>query len=203
MRQGDRFATGEPRAERCRPRVRGAIAVGVALVWLATAGAATAGSFLPSQGPVAAPRGAVGLCATYRWACAGPTRTSAPELADLGALSRRINRSTHEIADEVQYRKPDVWTLPTARGGDCEDLALLKKRELVALGYDPSRLLLTTVLDRSGQSHAVLVVRTDTGDFVLDNLRDAIRPWNRTGYTFLRMQDPDAPHRWLRLNVRG
>ena len=45
--------------------------------------------------------------------------------------------------------------------------------------------------------HGVLVLRTDDGDLVLDNLRDRVLDWRRTGYRFLRMQDPRHPRGWI------
>ena len=38
---------------------------------------------------------------------------------------------------------------------------------------------MTIVRDQDGEGHAVLTVKTDRGDFVLDNLTDEILPWNR------------------------
>ena len=35
------------------------------------------------------------------------------------------------------------------------------------------------------------------GDYVLDNLTSRVLPWNKTGYAFLRMQDPRQPARWV------
>ena len=45
---------------------------------------------------------------------------------------------------------------------------------------------MTIVRDLDGEGHAVLTVKTDRGDFVLDNLTDEIRPWNATGYIYKR-----------------
>lgn len=181
----------------------GLVLAAVVLTLLPTTDMAEASAFVPVRGQISAPSGAGGLCATYQWACATSSSARTPDMRTLGAVNRKVNRATREVSDQAQYRKADVWTLPSRRGGDCEDFALLKKKQLIAMGYDPDRLLLTTVLDRKGGSHAVLIVRTAAGDYVLDNLVDSIRPWNRTGYTFLRMQDPTAPQRWLRLNVKG
>jgi predicted transglutaminase-like cysteine proteinase len=33
-----------------------------------------------------------------------------------------------------------------------------------------------------------MMVRTDQGDFILDNKRDAVLPWRRTGYTYLQRE---------------
>jgi predicted transglutaminase-like cysteine proteinase len=57
------------------------------------------------------------------------------------------------------------------------------------------RLLIAAVLDKKDKVHAVLVLRTEMGDYVLDNLTSRVLPWNTTGYAFLRMQDPNQPSR--------
>ncbi len=156
--------------------------------------------FLAGQRQTASPAGATGLCRLHAWACATSTDRAAPTRAQLEtavAVNRRINRTVREISDRAQYGVEEHWALPTARGGDCEDFALLKKRELIRAGLAPQRLLLATVLDRRLQSHAVLVLRTDFGDFVLDNLTSEIKPWHATGYTFLKVQNPQAKGSWV------
>ena len=66
----------------------------------------------------------------------------------------------------------------------------------------PSNLLITVVRKRGGQGHAVLTVRTDKGDFILDNLTDAIRQWDQTGYAFLKRQSSDHPGSWVTIRER-
>lgn len=156
-------------------------------------------AFLVAKRSVAAPKGSVGLCTNYRWACArtgsrGVSNEAALRLAK--AVNNRVNRTTREIEDLAQYGREEHWALPTATGGDCEDFALLKKKKLIESGVASETLLMATVLDRDLRSHAVLVMRTDDGDLVLDNLSNRILPWKRTGYTFLRMQNPSSPRRW-------
>ena len=58
--------------------------------------------------------------------------------------------------------------------GDCEDYVLEKRRELMHKGLSASDLLITVVRKPDGEGHAMLTVRTDKGDFVLDNLTDAV-----------------------------
>ncbi|HMK88727.1 MAG TPA: transglutaminase-like cysteine peptidase, partial [Methylocystis sp.] len=60
-------------------------------------------------------------------------------------------------------------------------------------------LLMTIVRDLNGEGHAVLTVKTDRGDFVLDNLSEDVRPWSATGYTFFKRQAQDDPNVWLSL----
>ena len=168
--------------------------------------AAREGRFLPVKMEIAAPSGAQNLCEKYSWACTNSRhkkRITSSDSQLIDSINRRVNGQTREITDQSQYQKADVWSLPTSRGGDCEDFALLKKMELVRAGISPERLLLATVLDRSRNSHAVLVLRTDTGDFVLDNLTNKIRSWQSTRYTFLRMQNPRAPKSWVGVLAGG
>lgn len=146
-----------------------------------------------------APMGFNGVCQRYDWACAADRQSGVANRAILRLAARinsRINRRVRSISDRRQYNQPEVWALPTRRGGDCEDFALLKKRELIAAGVSPNMLLMATVLDRRRNSHAVLVLRTDEGDFVLDNLTNQIHHWQDTGYTFLKLQNPSRPANW-------
>gem|GEM_PF-4272046 len=58
--------------------------------------------------------------------------------------------------------------------GDCEDFALQKQKDLIEAGFPPESVLLAyTDSDNSllaiPKTHAVLIVRTNLGDFVLDN----------------------------------
>jgi predicted transglutaminase-like cysteine proteinase len=54
------------------------------------------------------------------------------------------------------------------------------------------------VLDELGQGHAVLAARTDQGDFILDNKRDAVLPWHQTGYVYIKSEgDKSLAWVWL------
>ena len=48
-----------------------------------------------------------------------------------------------------------------------------------------------------GEGHAVLTLRTGSGDFILDNLTDEVRPWHATGYRFLKRQAVDYTGHWV------
>lgn len=146
-----------------------------------------------------APKAATGLCAKYAWACASKefsVDTSAVGTSRVYEVNAHINSKVRILNDQSQYGREDYWTLPSARGGDCEDIALLKKKKLIEMGLPPLSLLLATVLNQNREAHAVLVLRTKSGDFVLDNLRNKILPWHKTGYLFMRMQHPRHPDRW-------
>lgn len=153
-----------------------------------------------------APSGSGDLCSRYRWACAASRgRTVAPDsaLTVANGVNREVNATVREVTDLSQYGRDDLWDLPTPRGGDCEDFALAKKQRLIQAGVPAGALLIATVLDRRRDHHAVLVLRTAAQDLVLDNLTDRMLPWHRTGYSFLRMQDPNDPRRWNAIAAGG
>ncbi|WP_366871428.1 transglutaminase-like cysteine peptidase [uncultured Ruegeria sp.] len=157
-------------------------------------------AFIQSVSASPPPSGARQLCHQYTWACAhkgAASLSSAQEMKLVNQINRRVNASTREITDQSQYKTREMWALPTTRGGDCEDFALLKKRDLIKAGIDPRKLLLATVLDTRRNSHAVLVYRSNQGDLVLDNLTNQVKPWSATRYLFLRMQDPKQPRNWV------
>lgn len=169
-------------------------------------GFASGSGYLKARGQGEAPPGAQRLCSTYNWACARGASNGVVSQGQMGvvrAVNSHINRSTRAIEDRQQYGEAERWAMPTSRGGDCEDYALAKKRALISKGIDPQRLLIATVLDRSRRPHAVLIVRTDRGDMVLDNVTNSIRNWRETRYVFLRMQDPKRPSRWVNVLAGG
>lgn len=154
---------------------------------------------LPARKAIAAPQGFAGVCDRYGWACArtkGSTAGSGQHLTLAKSVNSAINRKYRQVSDQKQYGTAEVWALPTARGGDCEDFVLAKKLRLIEKGIPAERLLMATVLDTKRSPHAVLVLRLDAGDYVLDNLKDQIKPWHKTGYSFLMMQNPRAPQSW-------
>lgn len=183
-----------------------AVISALSVAGMAQAMDATGAAFLPAQGASAAPAGAASICRSYDWACAGATNTAAvgaDALKVAAAVNRAANRTIRPVSDMDQYATSERWALPTARGGDCEDYALFKKKALIEAGVSPDHLLIAAVLDHKRNVHAVLVLRTDMGDFILDNLTDRVLPWDRTGYAFLRMQDPRQPSRWIGTYVQA
>lgn len=161
---------------------------------------------MPIRSEAHPPPGARGLCATYDWACATTGRVMVigeDMMTKVRSINAHANRIIRPVSDFNQYRVAERWSLPTKRGGDCEDYALYKKRELIRAGIPAEQLLLAAVLDRKRQSHAVLVLRTGTQDLVLDNMTGRILPWHKTGYTFLRLQDPRQPSRWVSVMAGG
>ncbi len=158
----------------------------------------------PAIAPASPPVGFVEFCDRYPEECRPIGRPTTfqirltPTRWDLiRQVNAYINRKVKPLTDQEIYNRPEVWEYPTSGVGDCEDYVLLKKRYLEALGFPPEALLIAVVLDENGGGHAVLLVRTDRGDFALDNRRNRILPWNRTGYTYLLRQSQRDPGQWV------
>ena len=103
------------------------------------------------------------------------------------------------MSDLEHYGKLDWWTYPDDKKGDCEDYVLEKRRRLIERGWPESTLLITVVRDESNEGHAVLTVRTDEGDLILDNKRDDVVSWADTAYTFVKAQSQRDPLHWVSL----
>lgn len=130
----------------------------------------------------------------------GSTRTvelTPSRMAELKAVTVSVNRRIKEMSDLASTGKADDWRLPK-RVGDCEDFAILKKQELIRRGWPASTLLLT-VATRGGEGHVVLTVRTDKGDFVLDNMTDAVKDWSKSPYRYFARQSQSAQGKWERI----
>jgi predicted transglutaminase-like cysteine proteinase len=68
---------------------------------------------------------------------------------------------------------------------------MTKRVHLVREGIPSGALRVAYTRTTAGQPHAILVVKTSAGDFVLDNLSGHIRPLSRTGYRVLRISTAD------------
>jgi predicted transglutaminase-like cysteine proteinase len=101
------------------------------------------------------------------------------------------NAAVKPEEDAAHYGRVDYWTIPKDGYGDCEDYALAKRKSLYDLGLPMPALRLTIAHAEGGSAHTVLVVATDRGDYVLDNLNAAILPWAATPYTWIAQQVPD------------
>jgi predicted transglutaminase-like cysteine proteinase len=127
----------------------------------------------------------------------GPERMSGALWSQLVSVNTAVNAAIKPMNDLDIYGKDEVWAYPDAGVGDCEDYVLEKRRELQQRGFSLSNLLVTVVRKPDGEGHAVLTVRTDKGDFILDNLTNSVRDWNQTGYRFLKRQASNHTGRWV------
>jgi predicted transglutaminase-like cysteine proteinase len=180
-----------------------------AAVWIASPGAAAASALPQSDfamvgGETSVPYGWVDFCQRQPQECSQPAlqardlAMNAPAWKALNRINRQVNAAIEPISNYDHWGTMlDHWDYPTDGKGDCKIYALLKRKLLIEAGVPRQALLMTIVRDLEGNGHAILTVRTDRGDFVLDNLTDAIRPWTATGYRFLKRQSQEDPNVWV------
>jgi predicted transglutaminase-like cysteine proteinase len=118
---------------------------------------------------------------------------------DLKTVNDRVNAAIEPMTDQDNYGKTEYWAYPTNGRGDCEDYVLLKRKLLIDAGWPRSALLITVVRDKKGDGHAVLMVKTDRGEFVLDNQEARILPWQATGYRYVKRQAQQDQNLWVSL----
>jgi predicted transglutaminase-like cysteine proteinase len=122
---------------------------------------------------------------------------------ELVRINREVNDHIEPMSDLEHWGTLEKWSYPTDGKGDCEDYVLEKRKRLMAAGWPRQSLLITVVRDKKGDGHAVLTVRTDRGDFVLDNQEGRIKAWQNTGYSFVKRQSEQHPNRWVSLGGAG
>ncbi len=91
----------------------------------------------------------------------------------------------------------DHWDYPVDGKGDCKIYALWKRKLLLDRGFPRQALLMTIVRDLDGNGHTILTVKTDRGDYILDNMVGEIRLWDETGYRFVKRQSQADPNVWV------
>lgn len=122
-----------------------------------------------------------------------------PELLQqLYEINKYVNDRVAWTSDDALYGKAERWTLPLDRG-DCEDIVLLKRKMLAKLGWPQGSLLITTVEEPGPAKgrHAVLTVRSDRGEMILDNQTPEILFWYETKYRYLSRQSATDPNVWV------
>jgi predicted transglutaminase-like cysteine proteinase len=127
----------------------------------------------------------------------GQVEMTPARLQQLLDVNGTVNRSI-----QPERKAPSVvaarWQIEPQRG-DCNDYAITKRHELLDLGWPSSALLLAEVVTRWGEHHLVLVVRTNVGDLVADNLSPHILAWSAAPYRWVRIQSPRDPGFWFRV----
>jgi predicted transglutaminase-like cysteine proteinase len=158
----------------------------------------------PTASSAIAPFGWTDFCNRYRGECIDndlpPRRVFlSPETwKDLRRVNDMVNRMIEPVTDQAHWHVAERWDFPTDGKGDCEDYALLKRKLLIERGYARQALLLTVVSrPEDEEGHAVLMVRSNNGDLILDNRRDPILYWMDTGYLFIKRQSQENQNRWV------
>ena len=197
---------------------RSAFRFAAALVLTVTAAAAQAqtqtGSILPSiTQPVARVGtakpilGWIRFCEQNLLECAvDPDEPATIELTandwqTLNRVNQQVNGAIKAKTDKDHRGIEDIWDFAEDGYGDCEDYQLVKRKKLVEAGFPRRAMRMTVVFDEEVAGHAVMMVRTNRGDFILDNKRNAILPWHKTGYIYIK-REGDSGSTWASLGGR-
>jgi predicted transglutaminase-like cysteine proteinase len=189
--------------------LRALLASSIMVLALVT-GAAAAGDDEPHAtyamlgGETSVPYGWLDFCSREPQECNQPTLQPVDLnlTAETWRILNRINQHVnHTIVPESNLAHwgtmLDHWDYPTDGKGDCKIYALEKRRQLMQAGLPRQALLMTIVRDLNGEGHAILTVKTNRGEFTLDNLTNEIHPWDATGYHFLKRQSQENPNAWV------
>ena len=157
-------------------------------------------AYMRSSEPTLAPMSWVRFCIANAGQCQGgggdDTVTLTPDKrAAMEAVNRTVNGSIRAVnyADLNAHR----WSVAPTEG-NCNDYAVTKRAELLRQGFPAGALRMAVARTRWGEGHTVLVVRTDSGDLVMDSLRGAILPWRQTGLRWISVQSSANPGLWFR-----
>ena len=196
-------------SEKQEEDMRRALFCAVCLVfWPLTA---SAQMYMLSYGPANPPNGFVGFCEKNPKECAPDGKgVTLPEslwdsrvaLQQLEDINNDVNQRVKPVTDIAHHDVRDLWTLPEDNRGDCEDYVLQKRHNLIKKGWPVASLLITVVYDEMGAGHAVLVVSTTRGEFVLDNKKGGVVRWSVVAkyYKFSIRQSTANPREWVTLD---
>ena len=180
-------------------------------------------SYLDEGPAVLAPRGFQNLCASRPEFCVnqrvepgvsrileqmgsrygnGSLHTDAPELTPerLRVLDQ-VNLTVNASIFPTEDTGGDIWSF-SALAGDCEEYVLMKREVLARLGWPRSAMRISVVRGAGDYPyHAVLVVATRGGEFVLDNLSDKLTRVQDSPYEFVVSQSFQRPGAWVRVRA--
>jgi predicted transglutaminase-like cysteine proteinase len=191
---------------------RSAVAIFIAATLIATEKTSTAQErgqerplFISVGEATRAPIGWVEFCVEYDPECktkpsaARDVVLSGQAWKDLVRINRAVNTNVKPMTDMDHWGVVERWNYPDDGYGDCEDYVLQKRKMLMQAGWPREALLITVVRDKNNDGHAVLTVKSDKGEYVLDNQTDDIVLWSDTGYRFVKRQSQSDPNVWVAL----
>lgn len=140
-------------------------------------------------------------------AVTAPVRTKPSPEAEaklLQSVNKLVNGRVVQRSDMQIYATEEKWQrsgIGNHAQGDCEDLAIEKRYQLVAQGYDPALLSFAVVFSQQTGLHTVLIARTDDGDMVLDSATPWVKRVDQTNYSWISIQSPENGMRWQSVRI--
>lgn len=152
--------------------------------------------YLTPKGPTVPPLGLQVFCLTQPAHCRGGGANNVNLNENMSKTLNSVNRKVNRTI-QPKHDRGDIWSI-NVRSGDCEDYVLTKRAALIKRGVSAGALRIATAYTKSGEGHAVLVVRTNRGDFVLDNRTQAIIEWHKTDLSWVAMSGI-SPKTWSKI----
>jgi len=151
---------------------------------------------IASQAADAGPLGFQIFCLLNPGECVEGEDIQVTYSAEIAQMLSDVNRNVNSTIVGVND-VGDQWNVNT-EVGDCEEYVLTKRFQLEAAGLPIGALRIVTARTLEGVGHAVLVVRTDQGDMVLDNLNNTVKPWDEVRLELLSVSGSN-PNQWYKL----
>jgi predicted transglutaminase-like cysteine proteinase len=192
----------------CRIVFAACVAAAIFIAWssVAEAGPLPRASYASIGEATSVPYGWKDFCQREKAECLEPVlpaldiNLTSATFAKLDRINRMVNQTIEPISNFDHWGTMlDHWDYPLDGKGDCKVYALYKRKLLIDMGFPRQALLMTIVRDLQDEGHTILTVKTNRGEFVLDNLSDEIRPWDATGYRFIKRQSQADPNVWVAL----
>lgn len=118
----------------------------------------------------------------------GCTTTSDPGVSLLYEVNTSVNRTVAYVPEATGRNE---WKVAETEG-DCEDIAIRKRRDLIVAGFPAEKLSVLVV-----PGHAMLLARTNAGDYVLDSASDRISTWTGAGREYMPLGDKWLPRNYV------
>lgn len=112
----------------------------------------------------------------------------------LHAFNSEMNERIKYVPDAKKHQAREFWTT-AADEGDCEDFALAKMTKLLELGWNQKDLRMAV-----SDNHAVLVVRLDGDDYILDNATAYVWPIRMAKIELVSIQKQGGSSEWVRFS---
>lgn len=126
---------------------------------------------------------------------------SGPHIVEFNSDTSRLlqvenasaNSAVIVASDEELYDREEYWAFPSHGAGDCEDIALFKRERLVGFGLPRGAMTIAIVHHRGMMfPHAVLLIETTAGTYLLDSLENDIVLWHEAPFNFEARERPDG-----------
>lgn len=117
--------------------------------------------------------------------------------SEMHSVNSAINAEVRYVPDIDKYKRPEYWAKAETEG-DCEDYAIAKLLRLRnTYGWPPQVLDIGVCFTENNEGHAVLIVRGSDADWILDNRRAGVWPWDGTGYKWIEHTVEGSFRHWM------